>query len=73
MKKIRAIADVASIRDYIRQEEKLRSLGLAERKTEEDVVMKTRKMEVGGHRKIGRPKLRWSDVIRKNMKKKGER
>ena len=25
-------------------------------------------MEVGGHRKIGRPKLRWSDVIRKDMK-----
>ena len=22
-------------------------------------------MEVGGHRKIGRPKLRWSDVIKK--------
>ena len=27
-------------------------------------------MEVGGHRKIGRPKLRWSDVIRINMKEK---
>ena len=27
-------------------------------------------MEVGGHRKIGRPKLRWSDVIRKDMKEK---
>ncbi len=25
-------------------------------------------MEVGGPRKIGRPKLRWSDVIRKDMK-----
>ena len=24
-------------------------------------------MEMGGHRKIGRPKLRWSDVIRKDM------
>ena len=24
-------------------------------------------MEVGGHRKIGRPKLRWSDVTRKDM------
>ena len=30
-----------------------------ERKTEEDVVMRTWKMKVGGHRKIGRPKLRW--------------
>ena len=27
-------------------------------------------MVVGGHRKIGRPKLRWSDVIRKDMKEK---
>ena len=25
-------------------------------------------MEVGGHGKMGRPKLRWSDVIRKDMK-----
>ena len=25
---------------------------------------------MGGHRKIGRPKLRWSDVIRKHMKVK---
>ena len=28
-------------------------------------------MEEGGHRKIGRPKLRWSDVIRKDTKEKG--
>ena len=28
-------------------------------------------MEVGGHRKVGRPKLRGSDVIRKHMKEKG--
>ena len=27
-------------------------------------------MEVRGQRKIGRPKLRWSDVIRKDTKKK---
>ena len=27
-------------------------------------------MEVGGHRKMGRPKLRWSDVIRKDMNEK---
>ena len=30
----------------------------------EDVLMIPCKMEVGGHRKIGRPQLRWSDVIR---------
>ena len=27
-------------------------------------------MEVVGHRKIGRPKLTWSDVIRKHMQEK---
>ena len=27
-------------------------------------------MEVGGRRKIGRPKLRWSDIIRKDTKEK---
>ena len=27
-------------------------------------------MEVSGHRKIGRPKLRWSVVIRKDRRKK---
>ena len=27
-------------------------------------------MEVGGHRKIERSKLRWSDDIRKDMKEK---
>ena len=42
-----------------------------ERKTEDDVVMRMWKMEVGGERKIGRPKLRWSDVIRKGIKEKG--
>ena len=41
-----------------------------ERKTEEDIVMRTWKMEVGGHRKIGRPQLRWSNVIRKYTKEK---
>ena len=33
--------------------------------TEEDVVMRARKVEVSGYRKIGRPKLRWRDVIQK--------
>ena len=41
-----------------------------DRKTEEYLVMTTGKMEVGGQRKIGRPKLRWSDAIRKAMKEK---
>ena len=47
-----------------------RWLGHVERKTAEDVAMRTCKMEVGGHRKIGRPKLRWCDAIRKDMKEK---
>ena len=64
---IGAGAGVANISETIR-EARRRWLGLVERKTEEDVVMRTWKMEVGGQRKIGRPKLRWSDVIRKHMK-----
>ena len=66
---ISARAGVANIRGKIR-EAKLRWLGHVERQTEEDVVMRTWTMEVGGHRKIGRPKLRWSDVIRKDRKEK---
>ena len=49
---------------------RLRWLGHVERKTE-DVIMQLWKMEVGGHRKIGRPKLRWSDVIGKYKNEKG--
>ena len=40
-----------------------------ERKTE-DVVIRTWEVEAGGHRNIGRTKLRWRDVIRKDMKEK---
>ena len=39
------------------------------RKTE-DVVMRTWQMKVNVHQKIGRPKLKWSDVIRRH---EGER
>ena len=46
-------------------------MSYVDRKTEEDVVMRTWKMEMSGHRNIGRPKLRWSDDIRKDMKEKG--
>ena len=28
-------------------------------------------MEVSGHRKIGRPKLRWRDVTQKDTKERG--
>ena len=38
--------------------------------TEVDVVMRMWKMKIGGHRKIRRPKPRWSDVIKKARKRK---
>ena len=41
-----------------------------EEKDWRDVVMRTRKMKVGGHRNIGRPKMRWSDVVRKGINEK---
>ena len=66
-KEIIARAGVGNISEKIR-EASLRWLGHVEIKTEEDVVIRTWKMEVGGHREIGRPKLKWSDVIRKHMK-----
>ena len=46
---IRARSGVANISGKIR-EATVRWLGHVERKTEEDVVMRTCKMEVGGHR-----------------------
>ena len=42
-----------------------------ERKTEEDEVMRTWKIDVGGYRKTGRLKLRLCDVIRKGKNEKG--
>ena len=68
---IRAGAGVANISEKIR-EVRLRWLGHVERKTKEGIlhVMRTCKMEVSGHRKIGRLHLRWSDVIRKYTKEK---
>ena len=61
---------VENISEKIR-EARLRYLGHVKRKTEEDVVMRKWKMEMDGHRNIGRRKLRWSDVIRNYMKEKG--
>ena len=54
--------------------EKIREAKLSahvDRKTEEDIGIRTCKMEVSGHQKIGRPKLRWSDVIQQDIKEKG--
>ena len=42
-------------------EARLRWLGLVEGKTGEDVIVGKWEIEVSGHRKKGRPKLRWSD------------
>ena len=66
---IRARAGVANVGEKIR-EASLRWLGHVEGNTEEVVVMRTWKMEVGGHRKIGRPKLRSSDDIIRDTKEK---
>ena len=52
------------------REARLKWLGHMERKTEEYVIMRTRKKEASRHRKIGRRKLKWSDVSRKGMKEK---
>ena len=46
----------------------MRWLGLVDSNTEEDVENTTLQKEVGGHRNIGRPRLRWSDVLRKHIK-----
>ena len=67
---IRTRAGAANVSEIIR-EAILICLGHVERKTWEDVAMRTCKTEVGGHRKMGRPKLRWSDVMWKYTKEKG--
>ena len=54
---IRATTCVANVSEQVR-EAKLRRLCHVERKNEEYVEMRTWKMEVGGHRKKGRPKRR---------------
>ena len=48
------------------REARLRWFGYVERKIGEDVAMRTWKMEVGGHRKIERPKRIWSDATTPN-------
>ena len=48
---------LGNISEKIR-EARLRWLCHVARKTEEDLVIRTSKMEAGGHRKIGRPKLK---------------
>ena len=51
--------------------EMVRPCGEEDRRRYSKGIMGTRNMEVSGHRKIEIPKLRWSDVVRKNMKEKG--
>ena len=57
---------MANISEKIR-EARARWLSHVERNT---VAMSTWKMEIGGHRQLGRPKVRWSDVIRKDIKER---
>ena len=55
--------------------EKMREASLrhVERKTEGFVAMRIIcRIKVSGQRKIGRRKLRWSDVIQKDLKETGE-
>ena len=53
------------------REARLRWLGHVERKTEEDVVMRTWKMEVSGHQKIGRLN-RCGELLYKNTCRRQE-
>ena len=62
-----ARAGVANISDTIRDG----TLGWLGHVNEKTGRCSNDKMQVSGHRKIGRLKLRWSDVIRKDMKEKG--
>ena len=62
---IRARAGVANTSETIR-EEMVRPCGEKDRRR-----CSNENMEVGGHRKIGRPKLRWSDVTGKDTKENG--
>ena len=50
--------------------EMVRPCGEEDRRRDSKGIMGTRNMEVSGHRNIERPKLRWSDVVRKNMKER---
>ena len=69
IEEIRARAIVANIREKMREVRQL-WLGNVERTTED--VMRTWKVEVSGHWKIWRSKLRWSDdVIQKDMNETG--
>ena len=70
IEKMRSWAGVANMSKKIR-EARLRWSGHLERKTEDEVVMRTWKIEVSGFRMVGRKKLRWSDVIKRYMKEKG--
>ena len=65
---IRAGPGVATISEQIR---KARLSWTRGEKDGGRCSMRTWKMEVIRHRRIGRLKLRWSDVTRKDMKEKG--
>ena len=55
------------------QESRLRWFGHIERRDENYVNRKIENLEVGGRRKRGRPKLRWRDKVREDLREKGWR
>ena len=50
------------------REAKLRGLGHVKRKSEEEAIMRTRKIEISGHRHVGRPELN-GEIPSKNTRK----
>ena len=64
---VRETACVTNISEKIR-EARLRWLGHVVRETEEDVVIRTWKREVCGHRQIGSRKLRRRNAIQNDTK-----
>ena len=50
---------------------RLRWAGHVERSEEEGILKRARNEKIPGRRARGRPKLRWSDVVERDMEKRG--
>lgn len=55
------------------QESRLRWFGHVERRDECYLGKKVEKLNIGGKRKVGRPKLRWRDKVEEDLREKGWR
>ncbi|KAL1454137.1 hypothetical protein WDU94_010418, partial [Cyamophila willieti] len=53
------------------QESRLRWFGHVERRDESYLGKKVEKLNIGGKRKVGRPKLRWRDKVEEDLREKG--